>query len=111
LGEHLINAAYSRKAETKADLYAIHLLQKSGISTKGMGAFFERMHKKSTHNHDDSNQHTLKIFSYLSSHPDIKSRAELVNKTSQDPSLLQDMLTPQEWHAIKTACSKSKPIS
>ena len=74
LATTVLISAYSRKAEHQADLFAIELLHKAGISTKPLANLFKKLLKKAKKYGKNENDLVSKIFS---SHPPTEERIKL----------------------------------
>jgi predicted Zn-dependent protease len=87
-----MSAAYTRDAEEKADAFAYGLLERAGISTLGMAAFFDRI---------DAVDGDLPA--YLSTHPASENRAHEARKADQGGT--RPALLPKDWQALKAICA------
>lgn len=93
LGDHLLSAAYTRDAEARADVFAHRTLERAGISTLGMAAFFDRI---------DGLDGDLPA--YLSTHPASMNRAEAARLA--DKGTTTPVLTAAEWTDLKAICGR-----
>ncbi len=98
----VIGAAYSRSAETDADVTAVGLLVAAGISTRGLEDFFRRLTAKESA-WEKGFQRNL---GFLSSHPRSTERAEAVARMGQ-AGKTRPALAPADWKALKEICASS----
>lgn len=96
-----INLKYSRDYETQCDLYAIHLLNKAHINPQGFQFAMEYLEKLSGEVHG--------IEPYLVDHPPHQERIDLM-KHSHDAGQTTPSLTSDEWKALKSICTETKPM-
>ena len=89
----LVNAAYSREAETAADELAFQLLKEANISSTGMASFFARIEKM-----EGTSPRFLK---YFNSHPATGKRREAA---SAHASAGYPALSDKSWKALKAIC-------
>jgi len=89
--------AHQRADEEQADLEAVALLARAGISPKGLSSFFRRL---------DSRGHgSSATMTYFSSHPALYERAERVDKEAEKyPATASSLMTDEEWTLVKTSC-------
>jgi predicted Zn-dependent protease len=94
-GRTLLDASYSRENETDADNFSINVMNKLGRSPTAMGEFLVRLTAK-------------KEFgpSIFSSHPLSAERLERMKKITRGP-MGPELLTAEEWRALKGVCSGS----
>jgi len=90
----LLKNAYSRAAETAADLFGARLMAKIGGDPHALGEFLLRIAGNSA-----PQEH------YLLDHPEAQVRAAAVNRIAQ-PSPMRALLTPDEWTALKKICTE-----
>ncbi|MGO4715185.1 M48 family metallopeptidase [Bradyrhizobium sp. 2TAF24] len=92
-GRSIVDASYSREAETAADSTAIEAMHKLGRSPKPMGELLFRI----------TGKEAGKSISILASHPFTEDR--LARMTREDrPVSGPPLLTDQEWTALKGVC-------
>jgi Zn-dependent protease with chaperone function len=89
----LLEASYSRGAESDADGFAIELMHKLGRSPKPMGELLFRI----------TGAQANKGLSILSSHPMTEDRLARMQREDR-PNTGPDILSPQEWQALKAVC-------
>jgi beta-barrel assembly-enhancing protease len=89
----LVNAAYSREAESAADTLAFQLLKEANISSTGMASFFARIEKM-----EGTSPRLLK---YFNSHPatGIRREAAAAHASKGYPAL-----SIKSWQALKGIC-------
>lgn len=95
LAEALINAAYTRDMEMRADQLAIRRMQAAGLDPATAAPFFTRLSRL------EQNE-TNRIFSFISSHPELDQRAALFVAAARPGA--QSILQPAEWQALKLTC-------
>lgn len=89
----LIYVKYSQEFEKEADLNAVALLHNAGISIKGFISFFDRL---------IHNEKTPEILSWISTHPDNKTRSDyLKEKLKQEKFISKKLLSNEKWIALK----------
>ncbi len=91
LGDHILSASYTRDAEAKADAFAFGLLQRTGIGTEGLAAFFERISGMGAD-----------VPEILATHPASGNRAEAARGAGGAAE--RPVLTDSEWRALKRIC-------
>lgn len=100
VGDHLMQASYTREAETDADAFAIALLNEAGISTDGMASFFDQIMQMSAD-----------IPEYLSTHPQSAGRKERAEANAARQTAAGQGTTPvlsdAEWQALQAICDQS----
>ena len=92
-GIMLVNAAYSREAESAADALAFQLLKEANISSTGMASFFARIEKK-----EGTSPRFLK---YFNSHPATGKRREAATAHASEGYAA---LSVKSWQALKAIC-------
>ena len=89
----LIYVKYSQEFEKEADLNAVSLLHEAGISIKGFISFFDRL---------IHNEKTPEILSWISTHPDNKTRSDyLKEKLKQEKFISGKLISNDNWLAVK----------
>ena len=91
-GQHILDASYSREAETQADDHALRTLGTLGRPAKPMGEFLLRITGKQKDN----------PMSVLASHPASEDRLARLERsdTASGPQLLDET----QWQALKNIC-------
>ncbi|NWF55835.1 MAG: M48 family metallopeptidase [Syntrophaceae bacterium] len=88
---------YSRQKEGEADRGAIQMLIASGIDPRGLWSFFETVKKDSAK--------SLKLPSYLSTHPDLEERIERLKAlTAKAPIPKRRLLPGYNWKNLHQIC-------
>ncbi|WGW05182.1 M48 family metallopeptidase [Tropicibacter oceani] len=95
LGEHMINASYTRDAEGQADAFALRMLDNSGVSATGFAAFFDVI---------DAELGGLELPGYLATHPVTAERAEQARSFAESQSDTNPILNRAEWQALQRIC-------
>lgn len=93
----LFDASYTRDAEENADTFAIDTMHALGRSPAPMGELLFRITGA-------QGGHTIGI---LMSHPLTEERRELMRREDR-PATGPELLSPAEWHALKTVCRSTK---
>jgi Zn-dependent protease with chaperone function len=88
----VVQSAYSREAETAADLYGVGLMNKIGGDAHAFAAILDRI--------AGAIEPGMPI---LADHPATKARVAAINAAAA-PTALQPLLTPAEWTALKGIC-------
>ena len=102
LGKQILETNYSRTAETEADGYALDLLAKTNINPQGLIDFFRKV--------QEEEKSTLGKYSkdydlnFLSSHPATTQRMDMVKRSLNPQKTYGNILTLQEWYALKGIC-------
>jgi len=91
----LLDASYSRDAETQADQFAIDVMYKLGRSPKPLGEFLFRITGKSGG----------RAIGILASHPMTEDRREMTRRADR-PITGPELLTAEEWRALKAICRR-----
>ena len=100
-GEVLVGLRFRREAEAQADERALALLERAGLSSRGLADFFERMQRKA----GNGGPAVLRL---LSTHPPTERRrrqAEERSTRGMPPSLNDD-----EWRGLKAICTRRDPL-
>ncbi len=88
---------YNRQKEEEADREAIQMLIASGIDPRGLLTFFETVQEESSK--------SLKLPSYLSTHPDLEERIlRLKTLTANAPIPTRRLLPGYDWRNLHAIC-------
>lgn len=98
-GETLIGLTFRREAEAEADERAFDLLERAGLSRRGMASFFARIEREA-----GDLPAALRL---LSTHPPNEIRGRLA---AEDAAPAAPALDKDAWRALKTICSRSEPL-
>lgn len=98
----LLDARYSRSAESQADIYAIKALTANHISTRPTAEFFQRMSKGDT----TGNRTIDTAFSWLSSHPVSAERRDKFSRADARIADPRPSMSADDWTAVKAICGK-----
>lgn len=98
-GNALLNARYSRKAESGADGYAIGQLQAANISPLPTAALFARLAKE-----DGQPGNAGLLLNYLSSHPLSALREQRFKESVRPDAQYVPALSDAQWQALRTMC-------
>jgi beta-barrel assembly-enhancing protease len=96
VAETLVNASYTRRAEARADAYAIATLQAAGLPPAALAGFFERMQAE----HGD----LPGVLQLISTHPGLAERAAAARSAGQAGDGFTPVLTAAEWAALRAIC-------
>ncbi len=99
----LVDARYSRAAESDADGYAIKALTANHVSTRPTADFFARMGRTDT----TGNRTVDSAFSWLSSHPVSAARRDRFLAADEQVVDPRPVMTAADWNAIKGMCAKT----
>jgi len=96
LTERLVQAKYSRKAESTSDIFAHDLLAKAALPTRPMADFFDRLHQ----------QYGTEtgLMSHLASHPDLPDRARAALAADTVGDSFVPVLTAGAWRSLRHIC-------
>ncbi|MCY4453893.1 MAG: M48 family metallopeptidase [Immundisolibacterales bacterium] len=100
-GEVLVGLSFRREAEAEADERALDLLERAGMSSRGLADFFERMERKT-----GDRPAVLRL---LSTHPSTERRRRLAEERSTPD--LPASLDEDSWRRLKTICRRKAPIN
>jgi Zn-dependent protease with chaperone function len=102
--------AASRDAEREADSYGLDALAAARISPAGLAAFFERQKRPApTSGADEGAGQLLETLgSYATTHPSDEERLAAIRAAADDVRGTA-ALSPEEWAALKAACTVSRP--
>lgn len=103
----LLDARYSRSAESQADSYAIKAMTANHISTAPTADFFARMSKGEA----TGNATIDTAFSWLSSHPVSAARRDLFRNADKAVANPRPSMSTVDWAAIKSMCGNAKSRS
>ena len=98
-GETLIGLSFRREAEAEADERAFELLERAGLSRRGMASFFARIERES-----GDLPAALRL---LSSHPPNELRQR---RAAEDVAPAAPALDKDEWRGLETICNRSEPL-
>lgn len=90
-GDYILRASYTREAEAAADAFAHDLLERTGVGTEGLAAFFDRIEGMGGD-----------VPEFLSTHPASGNRAEAARSAGGGAE--EPVLTAAEWQALRGIC-------
>lgn len=96
LANQLIDARYSQAAETAADEYAHHVLEREGISPKALGTFFQRL--------KDEHGDTEGFLAHLNTHPQFEERIRAAGAAVVTDSRYEPVMNSGNWWSLSTMC-------
>ena len=102
----VLSTAYSRKAEGRADDYAIALLNRDRISPKATADFFGHLGAE-----EGPAKGAGAVLGYLSSHPVSSVRAARFRAAQQSAAAYRPALSPEQWAALQRICSDDPKVS
>lgn len=97
ISSQLIDARYSRAAETAADHYAADLLAQSGVPPDALARFFDRL--------SEAQGDGRSIPPYFASHPPLAERSATLRDSAM-PKRARPILSDAEWAALRSVCDK-----
>ena len=98
VSEQLMQASFTREAEAAADVFAFETLSRAKLPTEDTAHFFEKLR--------DQYGDTEGAMEYLSSHPNLASRALAARSAeTQTTGKFEPVLSAQEWQALKSICN------
>ncbi|MFW2544380.1 M48 family metallopeptidase [Primorskyibacter sp. 2E107] len=100
VGEHMLNASYTREAEGAADRFALGMLQAAQVDTGGLATFFDLVAQETGE---------FRLPGYLASHPDTPERAARARQTAETQSDTTPILSNADWQALKRICDETAP--
>ena len=100
----LLDARYSRGAESAADAYAVKALTANRISTAATADFFGRLSKGEA----TGNKPVDTALSWLSSHPISAERRDRFRAAEKGIANPQPAMSAADWAAVKSMCGKKK---
>ncbi len=99
VGEQMINSSYSRKAENRADAYALDLMDSANLNPEGFAEFFETLQAEMG---DAADMETH--LEWLSTHPASGGRADTARAAVDGTRQYDAILTDAEWAALQSIC-------
>ena len=96
MAQSLATSKFSRDAEREADRVAVEMLNRAGISGRGVQAFFQLVARE-----DGSGEST--IGSYFASHPATGGRAQFVRQHATGAGTA---MSDAEWRAVRRMCNR-----
>ncbi len=97
LGERVLQASYTREAEAEADIFALAMLNRAGVSSAGMADFFDVL--------ADMEAGMPALPAYFSSHPASAGRAEAARSHADGQGATSPVLRDGEWAALLAVCN------
>ncbi len=102
-GQALLDARYSRSAESEADEFSVKQLLHAGISPAATAAFFRRMSK------EEAGMSGPLV--YLASHPPSdERRRRFESAAAGGNAAFRPALSPDQWAALRSICAGTKPL-
>ncbi|HEU0043691.1 MAG TPA: M48 family metallopeptidase [Sphingomonas sp.] len=92
----LLSTAYSRKAETNADTFAIALMRQAGVSPAPTAGFFRRLGR--------GGGRAERMLAYVNTHPVSSDRAKTFEASAAKGATYRPTLDQTQWAALKTIC-------
>jgi len=103
VAETLMDASYKRDVEARADETAVRLLAEAGLPSTPFAGFFRRI--------AEEYGEPRGVFRYLSSHPQLASRAEeaeAADTVGEAP--YTPVMSDQDWVALREICSETETL-
>lgn len=104
IGVLLAQLGYTRAAEREADDIGLKLMRESGVSPKGLSAFFKRVVKDDD---ESSPEKSIRGVSLLRTHPATADRMALIER--QPPYATTPSLSDADWQRLKNICATLAP--
>ena len=102
-GQALLDARYSRAAESEADEFSVKQLLQAGISPAATAGFFRRMSKEEVGMGGP--------LVYLASHPPSDERRRRFEAAAASGRMsFGPALSPAQWAALRSICAGTKPL-
>lgn len=101
-GQALLDARYSRAAESEADEFSVKQLLQAGISPAATAAFFRRLSK------EEAGMSGPLV--YLASHPPSAERRRRFEAAARSGRPFRPALSSPQWAAVRSICSGVKPL-
>ncbi|MHA6718031.1 M48 family metallopeptidase [Sphingomonas sp. RS6] len=99
----LLSASYSRKAESRADDFAIETLRTANISPAPTAQLFARLgHEEALPGGAE------RVLGYLESHPLSREREARFTGSASKTARYTPALTPAQWQALRTMCAERR---
>lgn len=96
LGERLLQAGYTREAETRADRFALNMLNAAEVDSAGMARFFDHLQAL------DGDMPQLP--EYFATHPASEARADRARANANRQGATAPVLTDAQWQALQGIC-------
>ena len=96
IGILLTQLSYTRAAEREADAHALRILERAGISSQGIVAFFKRIEEIEVRRGGSGG------FDFLRSHPQTTERARIAAERPAYPATAA--LDDTDWQALRSIC-------
>lgn len=97
----LIDAKYSRTAETAADAYAVQMLTGAGVSPDALAVFFDRLAEATTGGGPA-------VPPYFASHPSPDARSAAIREADA-PRRARAILSDRAWSQLQNICDQRSP--
>ncbi len=91
----LTESAYSREAESRADAFAVGIMNRLGGDPGGLGRLLARISK--------SDKENSRVLDFLSSHPLTPDRIRAI-EAARRPGSVRPILDDAAWQALRTIC-------
>ncbi|MFP5454326.1 M48 family metallopeptidase [Rhizorhabdus sp.] len=101
-GQALLDARYSRAAESEADAFSVKQLLQAGISPAATAGFFRRMSK------EEAGMGGPLV--YLASHPSSDERRRRFEAAAKAGTAFRPALSPPQWAALRSICAGTNPL-
>ncbi|WP_425101680.1 M48 family metallopeptidase [Tropicibacter sp. S64] len=98
VGDHVMNASYTRDAEAEADGYGLAMLDAAQVDAGGLASFFDIVTERA---------HGLEVPELFASHPATPGRADRARALAERQAGTTPVLTSAEWDALKRICDKA----
>jgi beta-barrel assembly-enhancing protease len=102
----IVSSTYSRGAESKADDYAIKLMEQSKISAADTAGFFARL----AEGEKQLDKNAKAALGWIASHPLSEERERKFRATVRKDVSYTPVITPAQWRAIVDSCANDPDV-
>ncbi|MEO0357068.1 MAG: M48 family metallopeptidase [Pseudomonadota bacterium] len=99
VGEQALNSSYSRRAEARADDFALYLMEKANVNPEDFAAFFDTLQAEMGDAADMEHQ-----LEWFSTHPNTQGRANNARRAIEPGRTYENILTDKEWASLQAMC-------
>ncbi|WP_185802690.1 M48 family metallopeptidase [Pontivivens nitratireducens] len=99
--EQLLNASYTRGAETAADGFAFDLLDGANVDVSAFAGFFEKIGQQAGE--------PPAIMEHFATHPDLDLRAQQA-RDHGNTGPIRPVLTPEQWSDLRNICDSTRRL-
>jgi len=99
--EQLLNASYTRDAETAADAFAFDLLDDADVDVAAFAGFFDRVGQQAGEQ--------SAIMEHFATHPNLELRADQA-RSHGNAGTVRPILSDQQWRDLRAICDDKLPL-